>query len=382
MNTEDIWIVGAKRTPFGRFLGALAAHSPVDLAVAAGRAALGSMDRERVDLCLLGNVLSAGQGMNMARQLALALELPVATPAFTINQMCASGLTAVLQGVQAIRAGEARVVVCGGAESMSQAPRLLCDGRGGKKLGDQTLVDSLLRDGLVDPSGEHMGITAERLATRFQISREAQDAYAARSHRRAAAGQADAFPERIDLKELAHDEQVRPDTTVERLARLPAVFSRDGTVTAANASGINDGAAVLVLAAAATAREEGWAPLARVTGWATVGCDPLTMGLGPVFAARKLCARFGFRPDRFDAVEINEAFAAQVLACLAELEVGEPERVNLHGGAIALGHPIGASGARLAAHLAHRIASGRAASALGALCVGGGMGIAIALEAA
>jgi acetyl-CoA C-acetyltransferase len=382
---SDICIVSASRTPFGRFLGSLAPLSPVALAVAAGKAALDGVDPGRIDLCILGNVLAAGHGMNISRQVALSLSLPRETPAFTVNQMCASGMTSVLQGIQAIRAGEARVVLCGGTESMSQAPRLLRDGRGGKKFGDQALVDSLLTDGLTDPSsGEPMGLTAERLAKTHGISREAQDDFALRSHALwADAEKQGVFAlERVALAELATDEQARPDTSREKLATLKPAFDRSGSVTAANASGINDGAALVLLADTKACAENGWCPLAKLTGWATVGCDPQLMGLGPVHAIRSLCARFGRAWESFDAVEINEAFAAQVLACAQELGMTDLSRLNRRGGAIAIGHPIGASGARLTAHLAHRVASGEVRSAVGSLCVGGGMGIALALEAA
>lgn len=385
MTTESpIFIVSAKRTPFGRFLGSLSGLSPVDLAVAAGEAALTGMDRSKIDLCILGNVLGAGHGMNISRQVALALGLPEETPAYTVNQMCASGMTAVLSGITAIRAGEADVVLCGGTEAMSQAPRLVRESRTGKKLGDVKVVDSLLNDGLIDPSSHaHMGLTAEHLTDLYQISRQAQDEFALRSHQNwSAAEKRGAFAaERISMKDLATDEQARPDSSLEKLSQLKPAFKADGSVTAANASGINDGAAMILLANEKTCAANGWAPLAKVTGWSTVGCDPQTMGLGPVHAIRKLCARFGLEPAGFDVVEINEAFAAQVLACLKELGVKDFFKVNPCGGAVAIGHPIGASGARLTAHLAHRIAAGEVKTALGSLCVGGGMGIALAMEA-
>ncbi len=383
MNTSDIFIVAAKRTPFGRFLGRLAGLSPMQLALAAGDAALQGIDRSAIDLCILGNVLGAGHGMNIARQVSLGLGLAQETPAFTVNQMCASGMTSLLAGIQAIRSGEAAAVLCGGTESMSLAPRLLCESRAGKKLGDARLVDSVLQDGLIDPSsGEHMALTAERLASSYGIGRAEQDAFAVRSHRAWADAEArgDFAPERITLEGLSTDEQARPDSSEEKLARLAPSFLPEGTVTAANASGINDGAAVLLLASETACRNFGWTPMARVAGWATVGCDPAMMGLGPVHAAKKLQARFSLAPGDFDAVEINEAFAAQVLACSRELHFDQA-RLNTCGGAIAIGHPIGASGARLATHLANRIDAGQIKSGLGSLCVGGGMGIALALEA-
>jgi len=386
MKTDsEIFIVSAKRTPFGRFLGSLSGLSPVELAVAAGEAALSGIDRAKIDLCVLGNVLGAGHGMNISRQIALKLGLPEESPAFTVNQMCASGMTSVLQGIQAIRAGEAGVVLCGGTESMSQAPRLAMESRTGKKLGDGRLVDSVLCDGLIDPSSStHMGNTAEHLSELCRIPRGAQDEFAVRSHRNwCAAETRGAFAaERIVMKELSTDEQARPDTSLEKLSQLRPAFRPDGTVTAANASGINDGAALILLAGGKACISNKWIPLAKITGWSTVGCDPQTMGLGPVHAIRKLCARFGLEAGAFDALEINEAFAAQVLACLHELGISDFSKINTCGGAISIGHPIGASGARLTAHLAHRIASGEAKTALGSLCVGGGMGIALALEMA
>jgi len=383
MSQSDLFIVSAKRTPFGRFLGRLAELSPLQLALAAGEAALEGFDRSAVDLCILGNVLGAGHGMNIARQVSLGLGLPIAAPACTVNQMCASGMTSILAGIQSIRSGDAEVVLCGGTESMSQAPRVVRESRTGKKLGDIKLVDLLLQDGLIDPSsGEHMALTAERLADRFKIGRDEQDAFAVRSHRAWAAAEArgDFSSERITMEALSTDEQARSDSSEEKLGRLPAAFMPQGTVTAANASGINDGAALLLLAGEEACRRFGWTPMARIAGWATVGCDPSTMGLGPVHAVEKMCARFSLAAEGFDAVEINEAFAAQALACSRELRL-DAARFNPCGGAIAIGHPIGASGARLATHLAHRIAAGHIRRGLGSLCVGGGMGIALALEA-
>jgi acetyl-CoA C-acetyltransferase len=380
--SSPIYVVSARRTPFGRFLGSLSALSPVDLARAAGDALLEGRDRRQVDLCVLGNVLGAGHGMNISRQVALGLGLPIKTPAYTVNQMCASGMTSVHHGIHAIRSGEAGVVLCGGTESMSRAPRLLHNSRDGRKLGDMPVVDSLLKDGLIDPSsGEHMGVTAELLAERYAISREAQDEFAWRSHQKwAAANTVGTFDrERISLQELNTDEQARPDSPLEKLAKLSPAFRKPGTVTAANASGLNDGAALILLANGETCERQGWTPLARVTGWATVGCEPQTMGLGPVYAIRRLCERFGRKLEDFETVEINEAFAAQVLACIKELGL-EEARVNPQGGAIAIGHPIGASGARLVAHLAHRVGAGEVRSAVASLCVGGGMGIALSLE--
>ncbi len=380
-----IAIIAARRTPQGRFLGSLARLSAVDLGVAAGQAALADLPdpelAKSVDLTILGNVLSAGAGMNVARQVAVKLGLPIESTAFSVNMMCASGMKAIALGCQAIETGAARMVLCGGTESMSQAPHLLPRSRMGFKLGDAKLVDSLLSDGLVDAfDHQHMGLSAERLASEFALSRTAQDAFAARSQRlyseAASAGRFAA--EIVPVSGLGADEHPRADTTVESLAKLSPAFDPKGTVTAGNASGINDGASVVILCEPSFAASRGIRPLAIVENFAEAGCDPARMGLGPVHATRKLLEKSGCQLEDFDAIEINEAFAVQTLACMHELGV-DPALVNVDGGAIALGHPIGASGARLTVHLAHRIASGRSNHALASLCVGGGMGIAARL---
>ncbi len=375
-------IVAAKRTPQGRFLGALAKLSAVDLAICAGRAALENVGPERIDRVIVGNVISAGLGMNMARQVAVRLGIPVDRPAMTVNMMCVSGMQAVILAAQAIATGEARVVLCGGAESMSNAPFLLDRARSGYRLGDGALVDCLLRDGLVDAfEGEHMGLTVERIAERYAIDRAAQDAFALSSQQNTAKAYAEGRyeDELVPVAELERDEHPRPDTTLEKLAGLSPAFKPDGTVTAGNASGINDGAAMLVVCDEGTAAEYGWTPLVTIGAYATVGCDPGWMGLGPVHATRRLCERHRLKPHDFDTIELNEAFAVQTLACTRELRL-EPDRVNPDGGAIALGHPIGASGARLLVHLSHRIARGHSERALATLCAGGGMGAAMVLE--
>jgi len=376
------FIVAGKRTPQGRFLGKLSRYSAVDLAVAAGEKALLGIDPSVVDLVIVGNILSAGQGMNIARQIGVKLGVPVERTAFTVNMMCASGLWSIILAAQAIKTGEASVVLCGGTESMSNAPYLLERARQGYKFGDGAAVDSILRDGLVDSfDHQHMGITAERLAKEYNISRIEQDTFAEVSQRRyaeaASAGHFDA--EIIAMNELDSDEHPRPDTTMEHLASLKPVFDAKGSVTAGNASGINDGAAILVVCSEEALSEYNWDPLAEVGTWASVGCDPKYMGLGPVYATRKLCALNGDEVDQFDTIEINEAFAVQTLACMKELNL-DAEKVNQEGGAIALGHPVGASGARLAIHLAHRIQSGNMQKGLASLCVGGGMGVAVTLQ--
>jgi acetyl-CoA C-acetyltransferase len=381
---DRVCVVAAKRTPQGRLLGALAEYSAVSLAERAARPLLEQVPSERIDLAVLGNVLSAGQGMNVARQVSLGLGLPLHIPAYTVNMMCASGMQAVALGAQAILAGDAEVVLAGGTESMSNAPYLLDRARKGYRLGDGKLVDSLLRDGLVDNRiDEHMAVTAERLARQHGITRQAQDAFALGSHRRyfeaLAAGRY--AEEIVPVDKVERDEHPRCDTTVEKLASLKTTFDPQGTVTAANSSGINDGAAMLILSREETARRHGWRPFCALSSWAAVGCEPQTMGLGPIHATQRLCQRSGCRLEDFDTIELNEAFAAQALACLQVWKHQLDDRVNPDGGAIALGHPIGASGARLIVHLAHRIRRGETRRGLAALCVGGGMGMAVALEA-
>lgn len=371
---KEVWIVAARRTPQGRFLGALSRSSAVDLAVAAGRATLENIDSTLVDEVIVGNVLAAGLGMNIARQIGVHLGLPEQTPAYTVNMMCASGMQAAILAARSIQTGSARMVLCGGTESMSQAPYLLKRARTGYKFGNGEMIDSILSEGLTDSfNQDHMGLTAERIAERYEITRAAQDAFAARSQERcAAATQAGLFRnEIVAVDRLAVDEHPRPETTAAALATLKPAFLPQGTVTAGNASGLNDGAAMLVLCEAGLARECGLKPMMVLTRSAAVGCDPAVMGLGPIFATRKLSSD----PREFDMIELNEAFAAQALACEQELQL-DPERVNPDGGAIALGHPLGATGARLLVHLAHR----QPRKGLATLCVGGGMGCAVVLE--
>ncbi len=378
---RHVVIVSARRTPQGRFLGALSRRSAVDLACAAGAAALSALDAATVDQVIVGNVLSAALGMNIARQIGVRLGIPLASPAYTVNMMCASGMQAVILAAAAIRHGEADVILCGGTESMSNAPYALERARAGLKSGDAVLVDTMLRDGLVDSfDHEHMQASAERLARQYGITRAQQDAYAAESQRRCAAARAAGRfrAELVAVDGLECDEHPRPETTGDTLAKLKPAFDPAGTVTAGNASGINDAAAMLVLCDALTAQQRGWRPLATFEAAATAGCDPRLMGLGPVHATRRLCDRHQLSLADFDTVELNEAFASQTLACIAELQL-DPAQVNVDGGAIALGHPIGASGARLLVHLAQRIAAGQTAHGLATLCVGGGLGAAVAL---
>jgi acetyl-CoA C-acetyltransferase len=377
-----IVIVAAKRTPQGRFLGSLAKLSATDLGVTAGRAVLQQVNPEDIDQVIIGNVLSAGNGMNIARQIGVGLGIPIDRYAYSVNMMCASGMQAIALACQAITANEADVVLCGGTESMSQAPYLLDRARGGYKLGDGKLIDIILRDGLVDTfSGDHMGLSAEVLAEEFKISRKEQDEFAASSQQKFGRAQAAEkyHDEIVPMDELGHDEHPRPETTTEKLATLKPAFNRDGTVTAGNASGINDGATMLVVCKESVAKEKGLTPLATISSWCATGCEPSHMGLGPVHATQKLCKKTGLTVDAFDTVELNEAFASQTLACMKQLNL-KPDRVNPDGGAIALGHPIGASGARIVAHLAHRVARGETQKGLATLCVGGGMGSAMVVE--
>jgi acetyl-CoA C-acetyltransferase len=363
-------------------MGTLAKFPAIDLAIAAGKAALVEIGTDKIDQVIVGNVIAAGQGMNPARQIAVNLGIPVEKTAFTVNMMCASGMQAVFLAAQAIKLGEAKVILCGGTESMSNAPYLLSRARGGYKLGDGVLIDALLRDGLVDTlSNEHMGLTAERIAEKYQITRAAQDEFALGSHRKWADAQAKKKfdDELIKVGKLEFDEHPRPDTTLEKLASLPPIFKENGTVTAGNASGINDGAAMLVVCDEDTAKKNNWQWLANIRAWASMGCDPQLMGLGPIYAVKKLCRQENLSIDDFDTIELNEAFGAQVLACVKELKI-DKERLNPEGGAIALGHPVGTSGARIIAHLAHRIQRGETKLGLATLCVGGGMGMAMALE--
>ena len=379
---NNLFIVGAKRTPQGRLLGALAKWSAVDLAKEAGRALLKTIAPPDLDQVIVGNVLAAGQGMNIARQIGVGLGLPSDRPAYTVNMMCASGMQAVILACTAIRAGEADAVLCGGTESMSNAPYLLDRARAGYRLGNAVLLDSLLRDGLTDTfSGTHMGLVTESLAEQYNIDRTAQDIFALQSQRKYAQAHARGVfaDELTPVDQVTQDEHPRPDVTLEKLSTMKPSFKPGGTITAGNASGINDGAAMLVVCNETMLVRKGWTPLARIAGWCTVGCDPALMGLGPVHATRKLCHRLGVKTDCFDVVELNEAFAVQSLACIKELHL-DADRVNPHGGAIALGHPVGASGARLLVHLAHRIARGGVGKALATLCVGGGMGSAVMLE--
>jgi acetyl-CoA C-acetyltransferase len=386
-------IVGAVRTPIGAFMGGLAPVpatrlGAIVIAEAVRRAGIAPGS---VDEVLMGNVLSAGLGQNPARQAALEAGIPETVPATTVNKVCGSGLKAVALAAQAIRAGDARVVVAGGMENMSAAPHLLPALRAGQRMGDAPAIDSMIRDGLWCASCDvHMGVTAENVAEEDGVSREDQDSFALESQRRAAAAiAAGAFDAEIvpvtvparrgESVEVARDEHPRPDSTAEGLARLRPAFATGGTVTAASSSGINDGAAALVVMEAGAAREAGAPVLAVIRGYASVGVAPRVMGLGPVGAVHAALDRAGVALADVGAIELNEAFAAQSLAVSRRLGL-DPERVNVHGGAIALGHPIGASGARVLTTLLYAMARGEHRLGLAALCIGGGQGIAMVVE--
>jgi len=390
---KDICIIAAGRTAIGSFNGALAALSAVELGVQLVQQLLArhGIPAAQVDELILGHVLTAGCGQNTARQVTMGAGLPHTTPAFTLNKVCGSGMKAVQLAAQAIALGEASLIVAGGMESMTQAAHVLPGSRRGMKMGHWQLVDTLLQDGLHDAFGNgHMGMTAENLATRFNISREEQDAFALASQRKALAAQsAGHFASQIiplhipqrhgEPLSVAVDQGPRPDSTAEGLARLKPAFIPTGSVTAGNASGLNDGAAALVLCNEQMAMALGVPVLARIKACAAAGVDPAIMGIGPVPATRACLARAGWRLEELDLIEANEAFAVQALAVGRELE-WDSSRVNVNGGAIALGHPIGASGARVLVTLLHEMLRRDSRRGLATLCIGGGQGIAVALE--
>ncbi len=387
----SVYILSATRTAVGTFGGALKPLSSVQLgALAIGEAlARAGVEAASVGDVVMGNVLQAGSGQNVARLAALKAGLPHATPAHTPNQVCGSGLKAVALGAQSILMQDAEVTVAGGTESMSNAPYLLPAARWGARMGHTQLVDSMIQDGLWCGHGDtHMGITAENIAIKHGISREAQDAFALQSQQRAAAAQAagafdrEVFPVTLAGKKgdtvFSRDEYIKLDASAEGLSKLRPAFKKDGTVTAGNASGINDGAAALVLASEGAAKAH--RPIARILGFAQAGVDPATMGLGPVPAIQKLLAKTGVKLADIDLFELNEAFAAQSLGVLAELPELDPRKVNLRGGAIAIGHPIGASGTRILVTLLHLLQDENKRLGVAALCVGGGQGVAMLVE--
>lgn len=390
---REVVIVSAVRTPIGNFGGSLASFSAVELGRIAAVEAIrrAGIEPRIIDEVILGNVLSAGLGQNVARQVAVKAGLPVETPALTVNMVCGSGLKAVSLAAQSILNGESDTVLCGGTESMSNSPYVLNKARWGLKMGNETLVDTMIQDGLWDAFNDyHMGVTAENIAQQWSISRQEQDQFAARSQSRAEqAIKSGRFDEEIvpvqipqrkgDPIRFQTDEYPKFGTTAEVLAKLRPAFKPDGTVTAGNASGINDGAAMLVLMSAEKASTLGLSPLARIVSSASAGVDPSIMGYGPVPASQKALAKAGLTIDQIDLVEANEAFAVQSIAVGKDLGL-DPDKVNVNGGAIALGHPIGASGARIAVSLLHEMRKRQSKYGLATLCIGGGMGTALIIE--
>jgi acetyl-CoA C-acetyltransferase len=390
---RSVYILSAVRTPIGKYGGSLRDFSAPDLGVVAAQAALAraGIVPEEVDEVIFGHARQAGNGPNPGRQVAVRAGIPARVPAYTVNKACASGMKAIVLGYQEIVLGNAEVVLTGGTEAMSRVPYFVDGARWGSRLGHQALIDGMNQDGFLCPLSKLlMGETAEVLAEQYGIAREDQDAYALSSQQRAhTAIELGRFADEIvpvtvkDKKgdrQFTTDEHPRPDTTAASLARLPPVFSENGTVTAGNASGITDGAAALVLISEDRLKRAAARPLARIADYATAGVDPRVMGIGPVPAVKKLLKKTGRRLEDFDVIELNEAFAAQVLACDRELHL-DGQRLNVNGGAIGLGHPIGCTGARITVTLAHEMLKRQARLGLATLCVSGGLGMALELEA-
>ncbi len=389
----DIVIVAAARTAIGKFGGALAKTAAPELGATVIKALLErtGVKPEQVSEVILGQVLAAGSGQNPARQALIKSGLPAAIPAMTINKVCGSGLKAVMLASQAVRCGDADIVIAGGQENMSASPHVLLGSRDGFRMGDAKLIDSMIVDGLWDVYNQyHMGVTAENVAKKYEISRADQDAFAVASQNKAEAAQkAGRFKDEIvpvmipqrkgDPVAFAQDEFIKAGTTLDSVSGLRPAFAKDGTVTAANASGINDGAAAVMVMSAARAKELGLKPLATIKAFASSGLDPAIMGMGPVPASRRCLEKAGWKHKDLDLMEINEAFAAQ--ACAVNKEMGwDTSKINVNGGAIALGHPIGASGCRVLVTLLHEMGRRDAKKGLASLCIGGGMGVALAVE--
>ena len=389
--SEEIVIVGAARTPVGSFAGAFGSTPAHELGAIAIKAALerAKVSPDDVDEVIFGQVLTAAAGQNPARQAAIAAGIPEKATAWGLNQVCGSGLRTVAVGMQQIANGDATVIVAGGQESMSLSPHAQYL-RGGQKMGDLKLVDTMIKDGLWDAfNGYHMGQTAENVAEAFQLTRQVQDEFATKSQNKAEAARREGrFKEEITPVTVKSrkgdivvdtDEYIRDGATIEAMGKLKPAFAKEGTVTAANASGLNDGAAAIVLMSAAEAERRGLTPLARIASWATAGVDPKVMGTGPIPASRKALDKAGWKPGDLDLIEANEAFAAP--ACAGNKAMGgDTDKVNVNGGAIAIGHPIGASGARILVTLLHEMKRRDAKKGLATLCIGGGMGIAMCLE--
>ncbi|MGX1185329.1 acetyl-CoA C-acetyltransferase [Pseudomonas sp. F-14 TE3623] len=390
---QEVVIVAATRTAIGSFQGALANVSAVDLGAAVIRQLLAQsgLDPAQVDEVIMGQVLTAGAGQNPARQAAIKAGLPFTVPAMTLNKVCGSGLKALHLAAQAIRCGDAEVIIAGGQENMSLANYVMPGARTGLRMGHAQIVDTMISDGLWDAFNDyHMGITAENLAEKYSLTREQQDAFAAASQQKAVAAiEAGRFADEItpilipqrkgDPLSFASDEQPRAGTTADSLGKLKAAFKKDGSVTAGNASSLNDGAAAVILMSAEKAKALGLPVLAKIAAYANAGVDPAIMGIGPVSATRRCLDKAGWSIDQLDLVEANEAFAAQSLAVAKDLE-WDLNKVNVNGGAIALGHPIGASGCRVLVTLLHEMIKRDAKKGLATLCIGGGQGVALAIE--
>jgi acetyl-CoA C-acetyltransferase len=389
--SSDIVIVGAARTAVGSFNGAFATIAAHDLGAAAIKAALerAKVSPEEVDEVILGQILTAGQGQNPARQAAMKAGVPQEKTAWNLNQLCGSGLRAVAIGMQQIANGDASIIVAGGQESMSMSQHA-AHMRAGTKMGDMKFIDTMIKDGLLDAfNGYHMGVTAENVAARWQISREDQDSFALSSQNKAEAAQKagkfkdEIVPFTVQTRKgdvvVDQDEYIRHGSTLDGMQKLRPAFNKEGTVTAGNASGINDGAAAVVIMTAEEASKRGLTPLARIASWATAGVDPAVMGSGPIPASRKALEKAGWKVKDLDLVEANEAFAAQALAVNKDMG-WDPSIVNVNGGAIAIGHPIGASGARVFNTLLFEMQRRGAKKGLATLCIGGGMGVAMCVE--
>jgi acetyl-CoA C-acetyltransferase len=390
---DPVYIASAVRSPIGKFGGGLSSLMPADLSVPVAQAAMerAGVPPERIDETIWGHGRQAGGGPNTARQVSVRAGVPVTAPAWTVNQACASSLFAIVQAARTIQLGEGRILLAGGVESMSNTPYMLPRARWGYRMGHAEIIDGMYRDGFFCPLADQlMGLTAETLAERYGITRDEQDAFAESSQKKAgAAWEAHAFddelvaidvPGRKGPTRVDRDEHMRPDSTAAAMKKLTPIFKPEGTVHAGNSSGVTDGAAAVVVASAAAVDELGLTPLARIVGWGTAGVDPAVMGLGPVPATQHLLERTGLTMADFDLIELNEAFAAQVLACDRELPM-DPDRLNIHGGSIALGHPIGATGCRIAVTLIHAMRRHGARRGLATLCVSGGMGLSVAFEA-
>src|ERR1700761_5300699 len=392
---EDVVIVAGVRTPVGKFQGGLANFSAVQLGSLVVREALerARINPEQVDECIMGNVVSAGLGQNPGRQAALGGGLPPSVSAMTVNMVCGSGLKAVALAAQAIQTGNAEIVIAGGTESMTNAPYLLPQGRNGFRMGNATVVDSMIHDGLWEIYNDyHMGITGENVAEKHGFTREEQDAYALQSHRKAAAArqagylQSQIMPVEIPAKKkgeapgvLDHDESVRGDASIEALRALKPAFKKDGTVTAGNAPGVNDGAAALVVMSAGKAKSLGLEPMVRIRAQATSGIDPKWVMLAPVLGIQRVLAKAGWSKEEPDLYELNEAFSVQALGVMKEVGL-DAAKVNVNGGAVAIGHPIGASGARVLVALIYEMIRRDAHKGVAALCLGGGNSVAMAIE--